>query len=169
MRRILSLTLAVLIVLLLCTSCGGYEVQIGIGNGNIPDDSVTVSFTIPEKLKSGATLSCSFAAEKSADLDGKFVFALALSNPLFSDSYTETVLCSFSGSDLTAKKRADESFGDLNIDVTFGTLSDLLTAETGSFWLILHREDAERTDITAWNSSSYEYTRKGDTVQIAKD
>lgn len=169
MKRFLSLTLAVLAVLLLCASCGGYEVQISIGDGSIADDAVTASFTMPEKLKSGAAMTCRFSAEKAADLDDKFVFALALSNPLFSDSYTETVLCSFSGSDLTSKKRSDGSFGDLTIDVVFGTLSDLLAPESGSFWLVLHREEAERTDITAWNSSKYEYTRKGDTVQITKD
>ena len=169
MKLFLSLFLALLTILLLCTSCGGIEVQIGLGNGNVPDDAVTVSFTLPEKLRDGATISCRFAAEKAADLEGRFLFALALSNPLFSDTYTETVLCSFSGADLAAKKRSDGSCGDLNMDVTFGTLSDLLAPESGTFWLVLHREGAERTDITAWSSGSYGYTRKGGTVQITID
>ena len=169
MKKRISFLLAALTAVLLFASCGGYEVKLGIGDGSAADDAVTVSFTLPEKIKDGFTLSCRFSAEKAANLDGSIVFALASADPLFADSYTEKVLYRFSGSELAALKRSDGSCGDLRVDVNFGTLSDILAAESGTFCLVLHREDADRTDITAWNSSSYGYTRTGGTAQITKD
>ena len=58
MKKRISFLLAALTALLLFASCGGYEVRLGIGDGSAADDAVTVSFTLPEKIKDGFTLSC---------------------------------------------------------------------------------------------------------------
>lgn len=165
------LAAAVAVIALAFAACGSkYEVSLGIGDGSKENDAVRVNYTLDDKIENGYELKCKVSAEKAADLNRDFVFAIAASDPIFSSgNYSETVLFTVKGSELAAKKKDDGSFGDLQISVKFEDLSKYFeqTESEKEFHFVLHEEGAEWS-ATTWNESAYTYTFDGTKVKITK-
>ncbi len=167
-KSILAAFIAV--IALAFAACGGYEVDIGIGDGSKDNDSVRVKYKIDEKLENGYELKCTVSAEKEANLERDFVFTFASSDPIFSSgTYEETVLFRVKGSDLAEKKKDDGSYGDLQFNVIFDDLSKYFekTDSEKEFHLVLH-EDGATWGVTTWSDSDYKYTFDGTKVKITK-
>ena len=159
--RIATTALTVALCAAMLTGCGGYDVELPIGDGSVENDSVIATFHIDEELKEGYVLKCSFSAESDADLDREFVLSLCTDDPNYQRGYEEKVLFSFKGSDINGKK--------LSFEAQFPKLSEFFeeTDTAKKFYIVLHEETSELT-FKNCNSSSYEYTFDGKTVKIVK-
>ena len=155
-----SIFLLMVCVLVSLVACGGYEVSIGIGDGNKENDRVSVNFTIAETIYDGYVLDATFSAESEADLNDTFVFAITTDSQ-FSSTYYESVLCSVKGEELKDGKT-------FRVKIELNKLSDILKEENGKFSLVLHRDGAKGTDITKFSASDYNYKKDGDKFVIEK-
>ena len=149
-------------LLVLCSCDNTYEVSLGIGNANVEDDAVRVNYKLPSKIKDNYVLEGVFTAESKADFTDNYIFSFSYDDPIFSQSYSESVLFSISG------EKLKES--DINFKVDFGSLSSLFkkTDVESKCYFVLHAENAQKGDITKWGSSSYTYTFDGETVNFNK-
>lgn len=168
MKKFVSV-LATILTIAICavamTACGGaYEVDFPIGDGRVENDNVTCHYEIAETLKDGYELKGYFTAESEANLDDEFILSISFDNQ-FSDSFSEKVLFSFKGDQLK-----NASGGKLEFTVKFEKLSDIFpqTSEPKSFAFHFHRANAERSDVTKWNESSYTYTFDGSKLSLEK-
>lgn len=162
---IIAIVLTVVVCTVALTACGSvYDVNLPIGDGNVPDDAVNCHYQIAETIKDGYELKGYFTAESKADLSGQFIFSLSF-DARYATSYNEKILFSFNGEDL---KNAEN--GKLNFSIKFERLGDyfLKTDGIGKFIFHFHREDARNTDSTKWNASEYEYTYDGTKLTITK-
>lgn len=162
---IIAIVLTMVACMFALTACAGvYDVDLPIGDGNIPDDAVTCHYHIAETIKDGYELKGYFTAESKADLSGKFIFSLSF-DARYATSYNEKVLFSFNGEDLKSAEN-----GKLAFSIKFEKLGDYFekTEGTGKFILHFHREDARNTDSTKWSASEYEYTFDGTKMTITK-
>ena len=162
---VLATVLTIAICAVAMTACGGaYEVDFPIGDGSVANDNVTCHYEIAETLKDGYELKGYFTAESEANLDDEFILSISFDNQ-FSDSFCENVLFSFKGDQLK-----NASGGKLEFTVKFEKLSDIFpqTSEPKSFAFHFHRANAERSDVTKWNESSYTYTFDGSKLSLEK-
>ena len=159
--RIAATALTVALCAAVLVGCGGYDVELPIGDGSVENDSVIVTFHIDEELKEGYVLKGTFSAESDADLDREFVLSLCTDDPNYQRGYEETILFSFKGSDINGKK--------LSFEAQFPKLSDFFeeTDAAKKFYIVL-REDGVELTFKNCNSSSYDYTFDGKTVKIEK-
>ena len=162
--KTLALTLCVVLSAILFTACSEYEVSLPVGDGMVENDNVNCEYKIAEKLTDGYELKGTFSYESEANLDDEFVLSITFGDRFATDT-KENVLYSFKGEDL---KNADG--GKINFTVKFEKLSVIFpeTSESEQFNINFHREGKKPTDITDWNSSSYEYVFDGKTLKITK-
>lgn len=163
-------TLLLIVLLLSLVACGGYEVSLGIGDGSKENDAVRVEYKIAETLTDGYVLKGSFTAESEADIDRTFVFALSSADPILASDYTEQVLFSVKGSEIAATRKADGTYGKVAFQIEFTKLSNYFaeTETETNVYLVFHEDGAERSDITRWGSSAYQYTFTGGKVKLTK-
>lgn len=149
---------------LVLVGCGSsYEVSLPIGDGRVANDNVTCNYKIAETLTDGYKLEGNFTAESEANLDDNFVLSISCDDR-YGKAFNETVLFTFKGKDI-----ADNN-GKLKFSVVLTSLEKLFpkTDAPAKFALHFHRENADRTDMIAWNDSSYTYVWNGDKVKIEK-
>lgn len=141
--------------------CGGYDVELPIGDVSVENDSVIATFHIDDELREGYVLKGSLSAESEADLDREFVLSLCSDDPVFGRSYNERILFSFNGSEIDGKK--------LGFKAEFPKLSDFFEkSDTEKKFYIVLRAKADKLDPTNCNSSGYGYTFDGSKVKITK-
>ena len=98
------------VIALAFAACGGiFEGNIGISDNvkTKTENAVRLLYETDDSIKNGYEMKCKIRAEKNADLNRNFIFALSSSDPNFSDSYTENTLFMASGSDIAALKKDD--------------------------------------------------------------
>lgn len=159
--RIAVTALTVALCAVALVGCGGYDVELPIGDSKIENDSIVAAFHIDDQLSEGYVLKGTFSAESEADLDREFVLSLCTDDPVFGRSYNEHVLFSFNGSEIDGKK--------LGFKAEFPKLSDFFekTDTEKKFYIVL-RAKADKLDLTNCNSSGYGYTFDGNKVKITK-
>lgn len=95
-----------LIALMSITSCGNsYEIEQGIGNGNIPNDSVKIVYSFSSTLKDGDVIKGYTYAQRDVTLDTKYYFSVFSTNPLIEGNYRENVLISFTKDDYLEEQK----------------------------------------------------------------
>ena len=141
--------------------CGGYDVTLPIGDGNIENDAVVASFHIDDTISDGYVLKGKFYAESNANLDRKFILSICTADPRMAKSYTEQVIYGFKGSDVDGK--------ELKFEAAFPKLNDFFekTDEEKKFFIAL-RVDSEDFGFTECNTSDYTYTFDGTKLKIIK-
>ena len=166
MKKLYTKLVAFVLALAMMTmfaSCGYYEVSLGIGDGNKENDRVSADYTLPEKMDGTYRMKVTFSAKSEADTTRTFTFGITFDDPLFSDSYTETVLFKLDGADV---KDGTTIKADIELSAALFGETDVETP----VWIVFHNEDmSTRQNVTEWASSKYEYTRNGDTVVFAKN
>ena len=141
--------------------CGGYDVILPIGDGQVENDAVVASYHIDETLTDGYVLKGKFYAESEANLDRRFILSISTADPRFGDSYTENVLVGFKGSDIDGK--------ELKFEAEFPKFADVFekTDVEKEFYIVL-RVDSADFGFTECNTSSYSYTFDGTKLKITK-
>ena len=140
------------VIALAFAACGGiFEGNIGISDNDKTktENAVRLLYETDDSIKNGYEMKCKIRAEKSADLNRDFIFALSSSDPIFSDSYTEYTLFMASGSDIAALKKDDGSYGDLQFIVKFDDLSKYFeeTQEAKQVYFVFHSIGDEKKHI----------------------
>lgn len=142
-------------------ACGGYDVTLPIGDGNVENDGVIAEYHIDDVLTDGYKLKVTFKAESAANLNRKFTFSICNADPIFGKDYRESVLVTFDGSKLEN--------GDYKVDIEIKLDNCFEKTETEKpFFIVLH-DDVSPLGLTNCNSSEYKYTYKGDKLNITKD
>ena len=164
LKRFFVLSVLSVMIAVILTSCsGGYDVDIAIGDGNIENDSVICSYSLPEVISDGYRVKGYVHVESDADLNGFFIFSISTDSKC-SNTFHETVLLKVSGENIANKT------GRVNFDLALPAFSDLLPkdAESGKLYFHFHREEADRRNPTTWNTSDYSYVKNGDKITIEK-
>ena len=164
------LAAAVAVIALAFAACGGiFEGNIGISDNDKTktENAVRLLYETDDSIKNGYEMKCKIRAEKNADLNRDFIFALSSSDPIFSDSYTEYTLFMARGSDIAALKKNDGSYGDLQFIVKFDDLSKYFeeTQEEKKVYFVLHSIGDEKSIFT-YSSASYNYTFDGTKLKL---
>ncbi len=162
---VLATVLTVAICAVAMTACGSvYEVDLPIGDGSVANDNVNCHYKIANTLKDGYELKGYFTAESEANLDDEFILSISFDNR-FSDSFSEKIIFSLKGEQLK-----NATGGKSEFIVKFEKLSDIFpqTSEPKSFAFHFHRANAERSDLTKWNESTYTYTFDGSKLSLEK-
>ena len=159
------------VIALAFAACGGiFEGNIGISDNvkKKTENAVRLLYETDDSIKNGYEMKCKIRAEKNADLNRDFIFALSSSDPIFSDSYTEYTLFMASGSDIAALKKDDGSYGDLQFIVKFDDLSKYFeeTKEAKQVYFVFHSIGDEKSIFT-YSSSSYNYTFDGKKLKLS--
>lgn len=69
--------------------CGGYDVTLPIGDGDIENAAVVASYHIDDTISDGYVIKGKFYAESNANLDRKFILSICTADPRMAKSYTE--------------------------------------------------------------------------------
>lgn len=159
------------VIALAFAACGGiFEGNIGISDNDKTKtkNAVRLLYETDDSIKNGYEMKCKIRAEKNADLNRDFIFALSSSDPIFSDSYTEYTLFMASGSDIAALKKDDDSYGDLQFIVKFDDLSKYFeeTQEEKQVYFVFHSIGDEKSILT-YSSASYNYTFDGTKLKLS--
>ncbi len=162
-----KLLLFLLPVLRLASCSNPIDCMLQYGDGKIDDDEIGVSYRIDEQRKDGYEIKGYSYAAKNAKLSDKTYFSLVDVSPLFSESYNEHLLISFRKQDYTKK---DDGTYRFDFTIKLEKLSDYFdktdTNKKAAFFI--HGEDFNRSDITTYSTSDFEYTFDGTTLKITK-
>lgn len=169
MKKIKNCLLSLSAVLLLASCSSGTDVTMGVGNGQIPDDAIYANFSVADSFKAGYKINGKFTAEKDANLETNYVFAISDSDPIFSSSYNESVLFRLTGDMMKETKKSNGTYGEVKFSIQLTNLSSYFTetSEKKDVYFVLRDENyTDRTDITKVSSSHFSYTFDGTTVII---
>lgn len=161
-----SLSLLVAPILFSCGSLG--DVSMGIGDGNKENDSIRVDFTLPSSIKTDTKVSFKFYAEKDIEFAPSYFFSLFDVDPLFNESYKESVLISFDKEKLEILKQDNGNYGDYTVELLFSNLDNyfLKTDDKKDAYFVFHTSDWARGEITKYSSWHFKYTYSNDNVSL---
>lgn len=141
-----------LIALMSITSCGNpHEIDQGVGNGNIPNDSVKIVYSFPSTLNDGDVIKGYTYAQRDVTLDTKYYFSVFNIDPLKEGSYRENVLISFSKEDYLKSKKDDGTYEKINFEIKVN-VKNMFFVVTNVCHFVFHKENWNRTDITTYSS-----------------
>lgn len=141
-----------LITLMSITSCVNlYEIEQGVGNGNIPNDSVKIVYSFSSTLKDGDVIKGYTYAQSDVTLDTKYYFSVLSTNPLIEGNYRENVLISFTKDDYLEKKKDDGTYDKINFELKVN-VKNMFFVVTDVCYFVFHKENWEKTEITTYSS-----------------
>ncbi len=138
-----------------------------MGTADKDNDAIILKYGLNETIKEGFKLSGSFSAEKDAVLQDRYILTFTNDNPLTSDSYTENTIAGWDKIELEAVKM-DDGYGELafeaELDLKKAFPKDL---DNKVIYFVIHGETWDRSDITTFADSDYNYSWDGDSVKIS--
>lgn len=141
-----------LIALMSITSCGNsHEIDQGVGNGNIPNGSVKIVYSLPSTLNDGDVIKGYTYAQRDVTLDTKYYFSVFSTNPLIEGSYRENVLISFTKEDYLKSKKDDGTYDKINFELKVN-VKNMFFVVTDVCYFVFHKENWEKTEITTYSS-----------------
>ena len=141
-----------LIALMSITSCGNsYEIDQGVGNGSIPNDSVKIVYSLPSTLKDDDVIKGYTYAQSDVTLDTKYYFSIFSIDPIKEGSYRENVLISFSREDYLKSQKDDGTYNKINFEMKVN-VKNMFFVVTDVCYFVFHKENWNRGDVTTYSS-----------------
>lgn len=166
MKKFLSVFSVVLLFVLCSVSlfgCGGSDINMLFGDGNVENDAIGIQFHLDDKLTDGYKLKGFFYAQSEAKLDRKVVFSISQENGIKAGSgtFSEQVLFELDCNQLADGKK-------VNFEIEFSKVADLFpeTEETAKIYFNFHDENDLAYNIFTWSSLGFDYTCKNGQVSF---
>ena len=168
MKKAITVIIVAIVCLLALTACMyDHELTIGIGDGSVPDDGVSVKLKYNNEWtgsKEEPLFKINYGHESKAALADEYTVAFSNKDPLLSSSYTMNAIFSFDKASLQGRSVSGTKFSGEEADIIVEDLSAVLPSGEGvcSVFIVFYSTDTDFNDITTFASYEIKYEWTGE-------
>lgn len=169
MKKIATI-LCAFFALFLFAGCADNDLIISIGNGSVPDDSVSVQLKYSDTWKNGDEIfTVNYGHESAAVLAEEYYIAFFDQDPLLSSSYTANTIYSFKKADLEGRTVSNGRFSGKAGKIVIDDLAAVLPQGDGACtaYIVFYSSETDFDDITTFSSHEISYEWQENGVKLA--